>query len=157
MRPSRLVAALRMTNGRPSRISVKNGWLSVDRALGRQPDVDRDAVLAQKGEAAAADGRIRILDRGHHARDAGVDDRADARAGPALVAARLERAVQRRAAGARTGLGQRVHLGVRFTGALVEALPDDDAVGRHHDRADQRIRAGPSARRAPRGTARASM
>ena len=34
------------------------------------------------------------------------------------VAARLERAVQRRAAGARTRLVERVHFGVRFAGAL---------------------------------------
>ena len=56
-----------------------------------------------------------------------------------MVRARLERAVQRGAARASAGLVQRVHLGVRFAGAMVIALADDDAVGRYDDRADERI------------------
>ena len=104
MRPSRLVAALRMTNGRPLAHQREERLVQRDRASRRrQPDLDRDAVRAQEREAAAAHERIRILDRRDDARDAGVDDPADARAGAALVAARLERAVQRRAARARAG------------------------------------------------------
>ena len=44
MKPSRLVAAFRMTNGRPSRISVKNGWFSDAAGSAPMPDVDGDAV-----------------------------------------------------------------------------------------------------------------
>jgi hypothetical protein len=106
-----------------------------DGLLGRDADVDGDAALAQKGKAAAADGRIRVLDRGDDARDAGVDDLAHAGPGATLVAAGLERAIQRRAAGAHARLGQGVHFRVRLPRSLMEALTHDNAVGGHDDRA----------------------
>jgi hypothetical protein len=34
---------------------------------------------------------------------------------------------------------------MRLSGTLVIAVTDDDVVGRHHDGANQRIRAGPAA------------
>ena len=134
-----------MTNGRPSDISVKNGWFSAAAGAAHSPDFDGDASGAKKREAAPADQRIRILDRRHHATNAGIDDALDARAGAAKMAARLERAVQRGAAGARSRLRQRPHFGVRLARALVVALPDHDAVRRHQHRANQRIRTGPAA------------
>src|SRR6185295_10051306 len=79
-----------------------------------------------------------------HARDAGGDDPADARSGASLMAARFERAVERRAAGAGAGFGERVDFGVRLAGPLMEPLPHDHAVGRDHDRADEWIGTGAS-------------
>jgi hypothetical protein len=51
----------------------------------------------------------------------------------------FERAVQRRAPRERAGLFERVNLRVRFADAAMEALADDHAVTRHHDRADERV------------------
>ena len=102
MRPSRLVAAFRTTNGRRSRISVKNGRFSAHGGLARDsPTSTATPRDRRKAKPRPLHGGIRILDRRHDAHDARVDDPADARAGAALVAARLERAIQRRAAGAR--------------------------------------------------------
>ncbi len=55
------------------------------------------------------------------------------------MAARLERHVHRRAGGARPGLLEGVHLGMRAAGALVMALADDDAVGVDEHGADHRV------------------
>ena len=112
-----------------------------DRSLGAQSDVDAHVVRAQKREACAADERIGIFDRGHDARDAGVDDACDARTRPALMAAGLERAVQRRTARADARFGERSNFRVRLAGALVIARADDHVVSRHDDGADHRIRA----------------
>src|SRR5206468_4834298 len=67
-----------------------------------------------------------------------------ARTGASLMAARFERAIQRSAAGALAGGRDGAHLGVRLTGALVKALPDDHALRRNEDGADQRIGTRPS-------------
>jgi hypothetical protein len=56
-----------------------------------------------------------------------------------VVRARLLRHVERRAAGALTGGGERAHLGVRAPRALVPALADDLAVTHDHG-ADDRVR-----------------
>jgi hypothetical protein len=118
---------------------VKNGRFSANRGLGRQPDFDDDAARAEDREAAAAHGGVRILHRRDDPDDAGIDDPADARAGAALMAAGLERAIERRAAGARPRRRERVHLGMRLAGALVEALADNDAVRRHDDGTNERV------------------
>ncbi len=61
--------------------------------------------------------------------------------GPSDVAARLERAVERRArAPVARHRRARATSACALAGALVEALADDDAVGRHDDRADHRVR-----------------
>src|SRR5438874_1063403 len=57
-----------------------------------------DAVLAELLEATTTDQRIRIADRGDNAGDSRTDDSFDAGAGPPLVAARLQRGIQRRPA-----------------------------------------------------------
>ena len=97
MQPSRLIAALSMTNGRRSRISVKNGWLRQVAVAAPRPTSTATPCSLEKREAPAAHQRIRILDRRHDARDAGLDDPHDAGPGPPDVTARFERAVQRRA------------------------------------------------------------
>ena len=116
--PSRLVAALRMTNGRPSRISVKNGWLSRNAAAAPVPISTSTPCARRYAKPATVHGGIRIGDRRDDTADPGVHDAADAGTGPlADVAARLQRAVQRRAAGVRSGHLERVHFGVRLAGA----------------------------------------
>ena len=72
---------------------------------------------------------------------AGSDDVVGARRGPAEMAARLERHVERGAARRRTRLGEREHLGVRPAGAAMEPPADDPAVS-HHDRSDRRVLGG---------------
>ena len=76
----------------------------------------------------------------HDAADAGLGDARRARAGAAGVGARLERAVQRRAARPRAGLVERKHLGVRPAGPLVRAPADDHALVVDDDGADHRVR-----------------
>ena len=114
-----------------------------------ESDLDVDAVLAQVRETLAVDERIRILDRGDQSRNPGLDDLRDARSGASNVAARLERAIHRRAARARPGLFERQDFGVRLAGAPVEALSDDHTVAGHDHGPHERIRTRAAA--APRG------
>jgi hypothetical protein len=58
--------------------------------------------------------------------------------------ARLEGAVQRGAACTRPRLFQREHLRVRFAGALVRAVTDNDPFIGNDARANYRIRRGPA-------------
>ena len=103
-------------------------------------DLDLDPRLAQTGEAAAVDLRIRVADRSHHARDAGLDDRVGARRRAAEMRARLERDVQRRAARPLARLLERRNLGVRRAVSGVPPFADDLAPAHQH-RPDQRMRA----------------
>ena len=73
------------------------------------------------------------------ARDARGDDRVDARRCLAVVRARLERHVHRRAARAITRRAQRVDLGVRLAVSLVKSLADDRVAG-NDDGADHWVR-----------------
>ena len=59
MQPSRLIAAFSMTNGRRSRISVKNGWFSRVAASTPRPTSTAMPCDAKEGEAPAADERVR--------------------------------------------------------------------------------------------------
>ena len=116
-----------------------------ERTLAAGADRHVDALLTQKIEPATAHARIGV-DRGRNdARDAGCRDAFDARSGSADVRARLERAVERRAAREIARLVERTHLGVRSACVLVISLTDDRAVFAHDDRADHRIRTGRSA------------
>ena len=107
-------------------------------------DVDLDAVRAQRREAAPVHQRKRIFHRGDDASNAGGDDALGAGSGPPGVRARLERAVQRRAASVRARLVERVDLRVRPAGEFVRALADHDAFVRDHARADDRVGRRPS-------------
>ena len=113
--------------------------MGAPRLLGAEPDIDRDALLAQPRMALAGDLRIGILQRRHHARDAGRHDGVDAGRRLAVMRAGLERHVERRAARRLAGAPQRLDLGMRPPARLGPAAPDHDAV-LHHDRADRRIR-----------------
>ena len=61
------------------------------------------------------------------------------------MAAGLERAVQRCAAGAFSGIAKRVHLGVRSAGKLMRSAPDHHAFAINNDRANHRVRTGSAA------------
>ena len=103
-------------------------------------DDDLDALVAQDPQAAAGGLLGRVVGGDDDAPDAGLDDRVGARRRLALVAARLERDVERRAfeVGHPAGL-DRVDLGVRAAVDLVPALAEHLAVARDHG-ADDRVR-----------------
>ena len=112
------------------------------RRLGAEPDLDRDAAARAAGRAPARDLRIGILQRRHHARDAGADDGVGAGRRLAVMRARLERHVERGAARGLAGALERLGLGMRPAAGLRPAAAEDDAVLDDH-RADRRI--GPGA------------
>src|SRR6266850_4628939 len=116
------------------------GLVQATRLRRRDADVDGDIVRAQMLETFTAHERIRILDGGDHARDARRDDAFHTRTGSAAMTARLERAVQRGAPRVLARFVERHDFGVRLANATMIALADDDAVIRHDDRADERIR-----------------
>ena len=77
-----------------------------------EPDIDRDAGGAQPGVALPGHFRIGILDRRHHARDAGRDDGVGAGRRLADMRARLQRHIERGAAGGLAGARERLRLGM---------------------------------------------
>ena len=103
-------------------------------------DRDLDSVVAKVRDAAAGHARIGILHGHDRTANPGFDGARRAGSGAALVAARLERAVQRRAASPRPCLVQGVHLCVRSTGELVRSTPDHHTLIVYDDRADHGIR-----------------
>ena len=102
-------------------------------------EVDHHAAVAQLAQAAAVHLRVRVAKSDHCAGYAPRHECVGAGRGLALVAAGLERAVERCAPGALAGLGERHRLSVRRSGRQVPAAPDDLSVA-HEDRADQGIR-----------------
>ena len=107
-----------------------------------QPDIDRDAGSAQSGVALPGYFRIGILDRRHHAGDAGGDDGIGAGRRLAGMRTRLQRHIERGAARGLAGALERLRLGMRPAPGLGPATADNDAV-LDHDRADGGI--GPGA------------
>ena len=103
-----------------------------------RPALDRNPCCAQLGEARTCDPRIRILNRRHHASDAGIDDRVSARRGAAVMAAWFQVHVEGCAARTRPGCLQCQRLRVRHPGALMPARADDRPV-LDHDATDARI------------------
>ena len=97
--PSSVIADLNSTHGRPVRACLRNGWLSSRARAASSPSAisDLDALVAQDPQAAARGLLRRVVGGDHDARDAGLEDRVGARRRLALVAARLQRHVQRRA------------------------------------------------------------
>ena len=102
-------------------------------------DVDLHALVAQDAEAAPGGLRARVVAADDDARDAGLEDRLGARRRVPVVAARLERDVQRRAVQVRVAArGDRVDLGVRAAVVVVPALAEHRAVARD-DGPDERV------------------
>ena len=149
--PSSVIADLNSTHGRPTRACLRKAWLSSRALAASSPSAthDLDALVAQDPEAAPGGLLGGIVGGDHDAPDARLQDRLGARRRLALVAARLERHVQRRPAQVRHAAGlDRVDLGVRAAVFLVPALPQDLAVAGDHG-ADDRVgldRAGAVAR-----------
>ena len=100
-----------------------------------------DARLAQSGVALAGNKRVEVARAHDHARHAGLDERVGARGLLAVMGARLERHVDRRAAGvlaASRTVSQCATLGMLLPVARVPALADYVSVA-HDDRAHQRV------------------
>ena len=87
--------------------------------------LDFDTGGFELPEALAVRARVRVTHRGHHASNPRREDRVDAGRRAAVVGARLERRVQRRASRGVARLRQRAHLGVRLAGGAVISLAHD--------------------------------
>ena len=87
--------ALVSLRGSELKLLTLRGSIRVDGR--RDADVHLDARLTQPGDARASDVGVRILDGDDDPGDARGDQRPGARAGPALVVARLQRGVDGRA------------------------------------------------------------
>ena len=111
------------------------------RRVFQQATCGADARFFQQRQAVARHLRIGILHRRHHPHNPRRNQCLGARRGTAMVRTRLQRHVHRRATRRITRLHQSMNFSVRFTGALVPALPHHPAV-LDDDAADARIRAG---------------
>ena len=108
---------------------------------GAEADIDRDPGGAKFGVALPGHFRIGVLDRRHHARNAGRNHRIDAGRRFAEMRTGLQRHIERGAARGLAGPSQRLGLGMRPAAGLGPATADDDAV-LDDDRADGRVRPG---------------
>ena len=106
---------------------------------------DGDASLAENVEPVSVDERVRVAGGNNHPGDAGIRHNGGTGGSPSDMAARLQRAVQRRATRPRAGITQRVHFRMRSAGGLVEAAPDDDSLAIDHDGSHHRIGTGAAA------------
>ena len=111
------------------------------RFVGTQPDIDRDAFAAQLLVALAGHFRVGILQRRHHARNAGLDDGVGARRRLAKMRTRLQRHIHRRTLRHLLDAAQRLDLGMRAAAGLRPAARQNDAV-LHDHAADRRIGPG---------------
>src|ERR1700687_2711048 len=115
----------------------------VARGLKRaESDIDRDAGGAKFCMALPGNFRIRILDRRHHARDAGGDDGVGAGRRLADMRAGLQRHVERGAARGLAGALERLGLRAEAPAGLRPYATYDVAV-LDNDSADGGIRPGP--------------
>ena len=154
-RPCRrgVMADLKSTHGRPVRACLRKAWLLQARAArrarrrrGRPRTPSSRRMPRPRPEAFSVGSSLATTTRAMPA----AQDRVGARRLLALVAAGLERDVERRAAQVGVaGGGDRVDLGVRAAVLLVPALAHDLAVLDEH-RADDRVGAARCPRRARR-------
>ena len=136
-RPSSVTATLYVTNGRPSDFHVAPRLVLPARGEAVE-QLDVDAGGDEPLDAASVDDRVRVERADDDACDTRLDDRVRARRRPPVVRARLERDVERRAAGPVARLLERDRLGVLHARELVPALADGLAVADEH-RADERM------------------
>src|ERR1700731_2972141 len=109
---------------------------------GKKADIDNDPGGAKPRVALPGHFRIGILDRRHHARNAGGNDGVGTGGRAAEMRTRLERDIERGAAGGFASATQRLRLRMRPAARLGPATADNHAV-LDHDGADGRI--GPGA------------
>jgi len=141
-------------HGRPSALDARQeSRVQAFRLFAHQALFDRDAVGAHSPDPFAVGARIGIADGHDDTRDSGVADRVDAGRREAVVRARFEIRVQRRAARGLAGFPKRVDLRVRLACRVVVALADDRAVS-DDDCPDEWVRARPP--RSARGEAKRS-
>ena len=82
-----------------------------------RPDQEFDARIAQQSETSPGDARVWVFQSADDPRDAGGDDRLGAGRRHAVMRARLQRDIERRAARGLAGFVERAPLGVRPTAA----------------------------------------
>ncbi len=99
---------------------------------GQQAMFGNHARRRQPRQTAPSHQRIGVGHRRHHAADASGNQRVGARRGAAVVAAWLQRHIGGGAGGLGAGFGQRVHFGVRLTGAVVPAAAHQLAIAHQH-------------------------
>ncbi len=144
--PSRLVASLSVTSGRPVSAQVRKGAFSSAQARASAPSATATSTPAACStsrpcaRSRSSGSSNPITTRAH----SGRHQRVGAGRRAPVVRAGLERADHGRPAGVVPGHRQGHRLGVRQPGALVPALGDDLAVAQHHG-ADQRVGAHPAA------------
>ncbi len=115
----------------------------VRRLCRTKPDIDRNPGGAKPRMALPGNFRVGILDRRHHARNAGGDDGIRAGRRLADMRTRLQRHVERGAARGLAGVIERHGLGMGTAACLRPAAADNDAVP-DHDGADGGIGPGPA-------------
>src|SRR6266446_9162279 len=114
----------------------------IARGLSRaEPDIDRDAGGAKFCMALPGDFRIGILDRRHHARDAGGDDGVGTGRRLADMRAWLQRHIEGGASRSLAGALECLGLGMGTAARLGPAAADNNAV-LDHDRPDGWVRPG---------------
>ena len=101
-------------------------------AGGQQAMLGNHARRRQPRQTAPGHQRIGVGHCRHHAADASGNQRVGARRGAAVVAAWLQRHIGGGAGGLGAGFGQRVHFGVRLTGAAVPAAAHQLAIAHQH-------------------------
>ena len=118
---------------------MREGIIQLARFGREQANRDVDAGFAQHLESRARDQRIGIGSRRNGARHTGFDQRARTRTRASVVAARLQRDVDSRAARGLACFRERNHFSMIALRVLMEATTDDAMVA-HEDAADCRIR-----------------
>ena len=108
------------------------------RQVGAQAKLDRDSGAPQQRGPLPRDLRERVLQGDDDASNPGVEDRVGTRRRLAMVAARLQCHVQRRAPGGISGSSKSVDLGVGVAVLLVPAFADPLTVAHDHG-ADKRV------------------
>ena len=137
--PSSVIADLNSTHGRPVRAYLRNGWFRSRARCGEIAvgEDHLDALVTEDPEPASARVLARVIGGDDHTADAGLLDRLGARRRPAVVAAGLQRYVQRRVREVRAaGRADRLDLGVGRTECAVKALAEHVVDRRQHG-ADQ--------------------
>ena len=124
MRPSSEVASFRLPSGRPRLMRRKKPALSSAASSAHGPRSTRMPAAAQHGDPAPGHARVRILDRGDDAADAGGDQGVGAGRRLAGVGAGLERDVRRGPARGVAGAPEGLGLGMRAPARLGPAAPD---------------------------------
>ena len=125
-------AQLKLDIREPGAHALQKAFVDRFGVLHHQPMTDVNAFLLQAIQTASGNLRIRILHRCHHAGNPRSNQRVAARWGTPVVAAGLQRHVGGGTACLLACHPQRMDLGVRLAGTIVEPLPHDLAIFNDH-------------------------